>query len=64
MTEENLRKKYNKLWAKLQKKVKALAESEKAMKEELSRLQMDLKNMTKEGSQLLEGTSNKFQVVE
>ena len=47
-----------------QKKVKALAESKKAMKEELSRLQMGLKNMTEEESQLLEGTSNKFQVVE
>ena len=47
-----------------QKKVKALAESKKAMKEELSRLQMDLKNMTEEESQLLEGTSNKFQVVQ
>ena len=41
-----------------------MAESEKAMKEELSRLQTDLKNMTEEESQLLEGTSNKFQVVE
>ena len=47
-----------------QKKVKALAESKKAMKEELSRLQMGLKNMTEEESQLLEGTSNKFPVVE
>ena len=47
-----------------QKKVKVLAESKKAMKEELSRLQMGLKNMTKEESQLLEGASNKFQVVE
>ena len=57
MTEKNLRKKYNKLWAKLQrmsrifqKKVKALAEFEKAMKEEILRLQMDFKNMTDEES--------------
>ena len=42
------------------KKVKALAESKKAMKEALSRLLMDLKNMTEEESQLLECTSNKF----
>ena len=41
-----------------------MAESKKAVKDELSRLQMDLKNMTEEESQLLEGTSNKFQVVE
>ena len=47
-----------------QKKVKALAESKKAVKDKLSRLQIDLKNMTEEESQLLEGTSNKFQVVE
>ena len=47
-----------------QKNVKALAESKKAVKDELSRLQMDLKNMTEEESQLLEGASNKFQVVE
>ena len=47
-----------------QKKVEALAESKKAMKEELSRLQMDLKNMTEEESQLLKCTSNKFQIVE
>ena len=71
MIEENLRNKYNKLGAKLQrmsrifqKKVKALAESKNAMKEELLILQMDLKNMTEEESQLLEGTSNKFKVVE
>ena len=57
MIEENLRNKYNKLWAKLQrmsrifqKKVKALAEFEKAMKEEILRLQMDFKNMTDEES--------------
>ena len=69
MIEENLRNKYNKLGAKLQrmsrifqKKVKALAESKNAMKEELLILQMDLKNMIEEESQLLEGTSNKFQV--
>ena len=47
-----------------QKKVKGLAESKNAMKEELLILQMDLKNMTEEESQLLEGTSNKFKVVE
>ena len=47
-----------------QKKVKALAESKKAVKDKLSRLQIDLKNMTEEESQLLEGTSDKFQVVE
>ena len=47
-----------------QKKVMALAESKNAMKEELLILQMDLKNMTEEESQLLEGTSNKFKVVE
>ena len=71
MIEENLRNKYNKLGAKLQrmsrifqKKVKALAESKNAMKEELLILQMDLKNMIEEESQLLEGTSNKFKVVE
>ena len=33
-----------------QKKVKALAEFEKAMKEEILRLQMDFKNMTDEES--------------
>ena len=71
MIEENLRNKYNKLGAKLQrmsrifqKKVKALAESKNAMKEELLILQMDLKNMIEVESQLLEGTSNKFKVVE
>ena len=35
-----------------------------AMKEELSRVQEDLENMTEEELQLLEGTSDKFQVVE
>ena len=34
------------------------------MKEELLRLQKDLENMIEEESQLLEGTSDKFQVVE
>ena len=34
------------------------------MKEELSRLQEDLENMTEEELQLLEGTSDKFQAVE
>ena len=48
----------------ISKKMKALAESNMAMKEELSRVQEDLKNMTEEELQLLEGTSDKFQVVE
>ena len=48
----------------ISEKVKALAESKNAMKEELLILQMDLKNMIEEESQLLEGTSNKFKVVE
>ena len=48
----------------ISKKMKALAESNMAMKEELSRVQENLENMTKEEVQLLEGTSDKFQVVE
>ena len=48
----------------ISKKMKALAESNMAMKEELSRVQEDLENMTEEELQLLEGTSDKFQVVE
>ena len=44
--------------------MKDLVESNMAMKEELSRVQEDLKNMSKEELQLLEGTSGKFQVVE
>ena len=48
----------------ISKKMKALAESNMAMKEELSRVQENLENMTKEELQLLEGTSDKFQVVE
>ena len=48
----------------ISKKMKALAESNMAMKEELSKVQEDLENMTEEELQLLEGTSDKFQVVE
>ena len=48
----------------ISKKMKALVESNMAMKEELSRVQEDLENMTEEELQLLEGTSDKFQVVE
>ena len=48
----------------ISKKMKALAESNMAMKEELSRVQENLENMTEEELQLLEGTSDKFQVVE
>ena len=44
--------------------VKALAKSKKAMKEQLLRLQEDLENMIEEELQLLEGISDKFQVVE
>ena len=46
-------------------KAKALAESKKTMKEELSRLQEDLENMTKEELQSLDSMEleeqNKFQ---
>ena len=45
-------------------KVKDLVESNMAMKEELSRVQENLENMSEEEFQLLEGTSEKFQVVE
>ena len=48
----------------ISKKMKALAESNMAMKEELSRVQENLESMTEEELQLLEGTSDKFQVVE
>ena len=48
----------------ISKKMKALAESNMAMKEELSRVKEDLENMSEEEFQLLEGTSEKFQVVE
>ena len=48
----------------ISKKMKAFAESNMAMKEELSRVQEDLENMSEEEFQLLEGTSEKFQVVE
>ena len=48
----------------ISKKMKALAESNMAMKEELSRVQETLENMTEEELQLLKGTSDKFQVVE
>ena len=48
----------------ISKKMKALAESNMAMKEELSRVQENLENMTEEELQLLKGTSDKFQVVE
>ena len=42
------------------KMMKDLVESNMAMKEELSRVQEDLKNMSEEELQLLEGTSGKF----
>ena len=45
-------------------KFKALVESNKAMNEELSILQEDLKNMSEKELQLLEGTSEKFQVLD
>ena len=45
-------------------KFKALAESNKAMNEELSRLQEDLENMSEEELQLLEGTTEKFLVLD
>ena len=48
----------------ISKKMKALAESNMAMKEELSRVQEHLENMSEEKFQFLEGTSEKFQVVE
>ena len=48
----------------ISKMMKALAKSNMAMKEELSRVQEDLENMSEEELQLLEGTSEKFQVVE
>ena len=48
----------------ISKMMKTLAESNMAMKEELSRVQEDLENMSEEELQLLEGTSEKFQVVE
>ena len=48
----------------ISQKMKALAESYMSMKEELSRVQEDLENMSGEEFQLLEGTSEKFQVVE
>ena len=48
----------------ISKKMKALAESNMAMKEELSRVQEHLENMSEEEFQFLEGTSEKFQVVE
>ena len=44
----------------ISKKMKALAESNMAMKEELSRVQENLENMSEEELQLLEGTSEKF----
>ena len=44
------------------KKVKALAESKKAMKEELSRLQKDLENMTEEELQSLDSMELKKQI--
>ena len=44
------------------KKVKALVESKKAMKEELSRLQADLENMTKEELQSLDSMELKDQI--
>ena len=44
--------------------MKALTKSNMALKEELSRLQEDLENMSEEELRLLEGTSEKFQVVE
>ena len=48
----------------ISKMMKALAKSNMAMKEELSRVQEDLENISEEELQLLEGTSEKFQVVE
>ena len=48
----------------ISKKMKALAKLNMAMKEELSRVQEDLENMTEEELQLFKGTSDKFQVVE
>ena len=45
-------------------KVKALDESNMAIKEELSRVQKDLENMFKEKIQLLEGTSDKLKLHE
>ena len=48
----------------ISKMMKALAESNMVMKEELSRVQEDLENMSEEELQLLEGISDKFQVVE
>ena len=43
-------------------KVKALAESKRAMKEELSRLQKDLENMTEEELQSLDSMELKEQI--
>ena len=48
----------------ISKKMKALAESNIAMKEELSRVQEDLENMSEEELQLLEGTSDKLKLRE
>ena len=48
----------------ISKKMKALAESNMAMKGELSRVQKDLENMSEEELQLLEGTSDKLKLHE
>ena len=48
----------------ISKKMKVLAESNMAMKEELSRVQEDLENMSEEELQLLEGTSDKLKLRE
>ena len=48
----------------ISKKMKALAESNMAMKEELSKAQEDLENMFEEELQLLEGTSDKLKLHE
>ena len=47
----------------ISKKMKALAKSNMAIKEELSRVQDDLENMSEEEFQLFEGTREKFQIV-
>ena len=48
----------------ISKKMKALAESNISMKEELSRVQEDLENMFKKELQHLEGTSDKLKLRE
>ena len=48
----------------ISKKMKVLAESNMAMKEELSRVQEDVENMFEEEIQLLEGTRDKFKLRE